>query len=377
MNRSENIPFRVHIYLRLRRIVILFNDIAHKYGPKRGICSRFTYYQTVSLYWGRIILLFICLIYSSLATAEQSISKILELSSAQLQFYEQNNFKILGAVQLNRDADPDHPLMEFSGLAWDHDQNDLIILSDRGFIIHVNPIFKKDKLVNVELLSYHRLKDADGKKLVHKAADSEGLALKNAKNNINGDTELIISFERQARVAHYTTDGKFISNNSINNALNDITNYAGSNKALEAITLHNQFNIITGPERPLDSSTNNLLSLHTLNDKEWIFTPDNENYGSLVGLTTLPDDRLIALERIFPGVFAGVSNVVHLITLEANSLKQETLLKLKPSDGYFNDNFEGISWHKNNRFFMISDDNDNLLQRTILIYFEIPDLGKI
>ena len=94
-----------------------------------------------------------------------------------------------------------------------------------------------------------------------------------------------------------------------------------------------------------------------------------------MGLTTLPDNRLIALERTFPGIFAGVSNVLHLITLEANALKQETLVKLNPSDGYFNDNFEGISWHEKNRFFMISDDNDNLLQRSILIYFEIPDLG--
>lgn len=327
-------------------------------------------------YWGRIIILFICLNYSSLIIAEQSIGKYLDLSSAQLQHYEQNNFKILGAVQLERDAGPNHQLMEFSGLAWDHDQNVLIILSDRGFVIHVNPIFKKDKLVDVELLSYHHLKDAYGKKLVYKAADSEGLALINSKNNINDDTELIISFERHPRIVHYTIDGKFISDNPIHNALNDIINYTGSNKALEAITLHNQFNIITGPERPLDSSTNNLLSLHTLNSKKWFFTPDNDNYGSLVGLTTLPDNRLIALERIFPGVFAGVSNVIHLITLETNSLKQETLLKLQPSDGYFNDNFEGITWHKNNRFFMISDDNDNLLQRTVLVYFEIPSLGN-
>ncbi len=327
-------------------------------------------------YWDRIIILFTCLIYSSLITAEQSIGKSLDLSSLQLQHYEQNNFKILGAIQLERSAGQNYPLVEFSGLAWDHDQNALIILSDRGFVIHVDPIFKGDKLIDVELLSYHHLKDAHGRKLVYTAADSEGLALNNSKNNIKDDTELIISFERQPRIVHFTVDGEFISNSPINNALNDITNFAGTNKALEAITLHNQFNIITGPERPLDASTNNLLSLHTLNSKKWFFTPNNDNYGSLVGLTTLPDNRLIALERIFPGVFAGVSNVIHLITLGANSLKQETLLKLRPSDGYFNDNFEGISWHKNNCFFMISDDNDNLLQRTVLIYFEIPGLGE-
>jgi len=324
--------------------------------------------------WGRIIILFICLSYSGLTTAKESIGEHLVLSSAQLQHYEQNNFKILGTVLLNRSAGPDYPLMEFSGLAWDHDEKVLIILSDRGFIIHAKPIFNGEKLMDIELLSYHHLEDANGKRLANKANDSEGLALINSKNNKINDTELLVSFERQPRITRYTINGKFISNKLINNALDDISNYAGSNKALEAITLHNQYNIVTGPERPLVDSSNNKLSLHTLNSKKWFFTPENNNYGSLVGLTTLPDDRLIALERIFPGIFAGVSNVLHLITLEANALKQEPLVKLNPSDGYFNDNFEGISWHDKNRFFMISDDNNSLFQRSILIYFEIPSL---
>jgi len=324
--------------------------------------------------WGRIIILFICLSYSGLTTAKESIGEHLVLSSAQLQHYEQNNFKILGTVLLNRSAGPDYPLMEFSGLAWDHDEKVLIILSDRGFIIHAKPIFNGEKLMDIELLSYHHLEDANDKRLANKANDSEGLALINSKNNKINDTELLVSFERQPRITRYTINGKFISNKLINNALDDISNYAGSNKALEAITLHNQYNIVTGPERPLVDSSNNKLSLHTLNSKKWFFSPENNNYGSLVGLTTLPDDRLIALERIFPGIFAGVSNVLHLITLEANALKQEPLVKLNPSDGYFNDNFEGISWHDKNRFFMISDDNNSLFQRSILIYFEIPSL---
>lgn len=327
--------------------------------------------------WGRIIILISILSPCRLIGAEPSIAKPLELSPAQLQHYEQNNFKVLGAVQLNRDAGPKQALVEFSGLAWDHDQKTLIILSDRGFIINVHPIFNEDRLIDVELASFHQLKDAKGKKLRYKATDSEGLALINSKNGKANDTELLISFERRPRIVHYTIEGEFISHEPINNALQDIVNYAGENKGLEAITLHNQFNIITGPERPLDGPSKGLLSLHNLDNKQWGLRPDNENYGSLVGLTTLPDNRLIALERIYPGIFAGVTNVIHLITLDENALKQETLLKIQPSDGFFNDNFEGISWHKNNRFFMISDDNDNFLQRTVLIYFEIPELGKI
>jgi hypothetical protein len=325
-------------------------------------------------YWDRKILLLLCLIHSSFLNAGQSIGNALTLPPAQLEYYEQNNFKILGVLQIRSKANPSTRLIELSGIAWDQDQQNLIILSDRGFIIHTKPIFINDELHNIELLSHHQLKDADGKELKFPKNDSEGLALINSKNNIDDDTELVISFERKPRIVRYTTDGTFISYEPIKNDLNKIKNYKSSNKALEAVTLHKQYNIITGPERPLDS--NNALSLHTLNDKQWLFKQTNEKYGSLVGLTTLPNNKIVALERIFPGIFSGITNVIHLITLE-DSLRQETLLKLQPADGYFNENFEGISWHKKNRFFMISDNNDNPFQRTLLIYFEIPSLENL
>lgn len=94
----------------------------------------------------------------------------------------------------------------------------------------------------------------------------------------------------------------------------------------------------------------------------------------MVGLTTLPDNRLITLERIFSSIFGGLSNAIHLITLGEDTIKAKKIVSLAPSASYFNDNFEGISWHKENRFFMISDDNDNIFQKSLLVYFEIPDL---
>ncbi len=321
----------------------------------------------------RKTLLFIGLLYSSFVTAGESIAIPLNISTSQLEYYEKNNFKILGALQLKSNIDPENRLIELSGIAWDNDEQKLTILSDRGFIINTKPIFNKNKLINLEFLSLHQLENKKGKKLKGSSSDSEGLALINSKNNRFNDTELIISFERKPRIVRYTTEGKLITKETINNSLDDIKKYKGKNKALEAITLHDKFNIITGPERPL-KNTGNRLSLHTLNSKQWAFKPNNENYGSLVGLTTLPNNKIIALERSFPGIFAGITNVIHLISLDEETIEQETLLKLQPSDGYFNENFEGISWHKKKRFFMISDDNDNPFQRTLLIYFEIPSL---
>lgn len=325
-------------------------------------------------HYRRIILLFLFLTFTGQVIAERDIGNYIDLPQDQLQQLELNNFKVLGLLQLKQHAGQGYPLTEFSGLAWDHDEDTLIILSDRGFLIHTNPVFANGRLIALKMLSYHHLKDKNGKILKYTATDSEGLALINSKNNIIGDTELIISFERQPRVIRYATDGTFIADEPLNNELDAIKNYAGANKALEAITIHKKFNIITGPERPLKSTDNNLLSLHTLDKEVWYFAPDNKDYGSLVGLTTLPDNRLIALERIFSSIFGGVSNAIHLITLGQDSIKAKKIASLEPSASYFNDNFEGISWHKENRFFMVSDDNDNIFQKSLLVYFEIPEL---
>jgi len=333
-----------------------------------------SHYMMLFNCWRRIFLPIICFVYVNIASAEQGIANPVELSHAKIQQLKKDNLNVLGLLQLKQDAGVDFPLMEFSGLGWDEDEGNLIILSDRGYVIHTRPIFDNERLVKLHLLSYHALHNKKGKKLRYKASDSEGLALLNANNNIKGDTTLIVSFERQPRIIQFSVDGKYISRYPLNNELDDIKNYSSANKSLEAITLHSQFNIITGPERPLKKSVDGFLSLHTLDEKIWSITPENTQHGSLVGLTTLPDNRLIALERIYSSIFAGISNAIHLISLQADTLKQKRLVNLKSTAHYFNDNFEGITWHKNKRFFMISDDNDSLLQRSLLVYFEITNL---
>ena len=54
-------------------------------------------------------------------------------------------------------------------------------------------------------------------------------------------------------------------------------------------------------------------------------------------------------------------------------LRPESLVTLEPSKGYQIDNFEGIAHHRGARFFLVSDDNDFFLQRTLLLYIELID----
>jgi hypothetical protein len=54
-------------------------------------------------------------------------------------------------------------------------------------------------------------------------------------------------------------------------------------------------------------------------------------------------------------------------------LKPETVVTLDSNKGFQIDNFEGLARHRGNRFFMVSDNNDLFVQRTLLMYFELVD----
>ncbi|MEQ8290115.1 MAG: esterase-like activity of phytase family protein [Gammaproteobacteria bacterium] len=320
----------------------------------------------------RLILLLVLTLHFSWAHADNSISSSLNITSIDRDRYLGKNIQLLGALKLDSITANGDKLMEFSGLGWDKDEKLLYALSDRGFIVHLQPVFRKGELIDLELVAYYPLLDKDHKPLRYKHADSEGLELVAADNGISGDTELIVSFERIPRLVRYDTNGNLIDTISISTTLADISQYQGENKSLEAVTAHPQHGLLLGTEKPLPATGQNIFAVN--GNKGWIFTPSNPKHGSLVGMTSLAHGIVIALERSFPGIFAGVTSSLHMLQFHDNSIKQQLLLTLKPADGLFNDNFEGLAWHRSNRFFMISDDNDNVLQRNLLLYFAIPDL---
>ena len=52
-------------------------------------------------------------------------------------------------------------------------------------------------------------------------------------------------------------------------------------------------------------------------------------------------------------------------------LVAQTVATLDSDAGLRVDNFEGLTRHRGNRFFMVSDDNSVFVQRTLLLYFEL------
>jgi len=261
---------------------------------------------------------------------------------------------------------------ELSDLAWDKDEKLLYALSDNGQLLSFKPFFsnnKFDKLLMVNGISLH---DDRNKKLRWKNSDSEGLTLINSNNNIQGDTHYIVSFERLPRVIQYNQEGFIEKKIEIPEKLRNISNYRSENKSLESVLFHNQLGLIIGTEYSLKDEDKTQLGFYTLDGKFRSF-PAHFHNGALTSLSTIKNNDLLALERVYGGFFSGFKVALHHLRLVGDDIEDKVIARFLPSEGFFNDNFEGVERHKDNYYFMISDDNNHPAKRTVLIYFKYTE----
>ena len=284
--------------------------------------------------------------------------------------------RLQGTVRLLPIASNDLKPRELSGLAWDADAGLLYAVSDDGFLVHLRPEFKDGILVRVYLEDAFPLLGEDGVAVKKKYADAEGLAARHTRNGIDGDTELIISFERKPRLVHYSPQGLYVSTTPLPEVLRDGSHYSGSNKELEALTELKDFGLITGPERPLKGADQAKIPLYSTSGHSWLYAPVDAKYSALVGLESMPDGDLLILERRFASVFRPVVFSLRRMRMDNPAVSTEPTIEdvaRFDTSEWTIDNFEGVAWHEGSHYFMVSDDNESFIQKTLLMYFEIRD----
>jgi hypothetical protein len=262
-------------------------------------------------------------------------------------------------------------ISELSDLAWDSDEQLLYALSDNGYVLSFRPVFNNNKLVDLLMVNGIALHDDKNKKLRWKNSDSEGLALINSSNNVQGDTQYIVSFERLPRVIQYNQEGFIEKQLDIPEKLGNISNYRSENKSLESILFHDHLGLIIGTEYSLDDEDKTRLGFYTLDGKFWSF-PAHFQDGALTSLATANNNNLLALERVYGGFFSGIKVALHDLHITEDHIENKVIALFLPAEGFFNDNFEGVEKHKDDFYFMISDDNNHPIKRTVLIYFKYP-----
>ena len=271
-----------------------------------------------------------------------------------------------GAVELASKSGDGTKIGSLSALAWDQDEGVLYALSDNAHLYQFEPVFEDGKLVAVNFLDRVRLRETDGDKLKGNERDSEGMHVVNGRNGSKGDSELLIAFEKKPRIGRFSVEGRQVGEVELPSALTDIKNYSGANHALEAVTRHPEYGVMTLPQRPQDDGH----YLYAAEGRKWPYAMTPLRGNEVVSLETMPGGDLLVMERLYdPGVFGGAIITLRRGVIEGDSLKLSTLAVLKSTDGWTLEIFEGLIHHEDGRYFMVSDNNDKASRRTLLFYF--------
>ena len=257
-------------------------------------------------------------------------------------------------------------LSEISDLVYDKNSSTLFMLSDKGVLFTFNAKFDS-KGFKLKALHAYRLRDKSGKILEDNRRDSEGMALDDKGN-------LYISFERINKIFHFSKNGVMINEVKLPKSLKNIEPSSG-NKSFESLAWHKRYGLITALEYPKEGLNRIKQTIYSTTGKEWKLKMENIKRNGISEIEVMDDGNLLVLERAF-NWFIGKFEV-NLVKLDINSCqtgeycKKEVILKLKINRFFDMENFEGLTNLGSGRYLLISDDNNNILAITKLVYFKI------
>jgi hypothetical protein len=276
--------------------------------------------------------------------------------------------QILDQKQLSFDTINGIKCTELSDVTYDSTTDILYFVGDKGSLFTFHAQFS-EKIEGLEPLHATRLKTKKGKKLRKWKRDAEGLTL-------DSKGRLLISFEGKAKIGWFHKNskkiGRRIYNYRVPKLLRDTKNYRSKNKSLEALAWHPQYGILTAAEWPLAKDDKKRQTIYALDGKEWHFKAEPEPRSALVAMEVMDDGNLLVLERSYTNLLSPF--VITLKKVMIKGCKTEMcpvkiLAKMNSHKGWNIDNFEGLAHVGKNRYVMVSDDNDNFFQKTLLIYF--------
>ncbi len=261
---------------------------------------------------------------------------------------------------------------EISDLAYDQKTKSLFMISDEGKLFEFRAVFG-DRIVELRPVRAGKLLKKNGKKFKKWRRDSEGMTL-------DGRGRLLISFEEKPKIAWFHKNsaryGRLIRKYSLPKKLGKMNHFRSKNKGLEAIAWHKRHGILTVAEWPLRRDSKKLQTIYSLGGREWHFSAEPEGNSAVSAIEVMDDGNILVLERSFTGYmhpFVVTLKKVYIDRCRKGKCPTEILAKMNSHKGWDVDNFEGLARVGKNRYVMISDDNDNFFQKTLLIYFEVKE----
>ena len=258
------------------------------------------------------------------------------------------------------------PFAEASDLAFDPKTQKLYMVGDKGSLYHFD-ITLTDKIETLTPIAAYPITKERGKRFKSKKVDTEGLAF-DAKGN------LLISFERKPKIGSFDIKGQRLHKQRLPQKLRDPKHYKSSNKMLESVAYHPHHGILTAAELPLKKDKKRYQTIYSLRGKQWHFLTEPEKKSAVTAIEVMEDSNLLILERAYTKPLEPRYTTLKKLYLDRCSkglCETKVLAKLNSALGWKIDNFEGLTRVASHRYLMISDDNGNFFQRTLLIYFEV------
>lgn len=256
---------------------------------------------------------------------------------------------------------------EISDLAYDQKKRKLFMIGDEGKLFTFDANFS-NKIDYLHPLNAVKLRKKSGKKFKKRQRDSEGMCL-------GSQGGVLISFEGEPKLGRFGYDGKRIKWYTLPKPLKKSKNYRSKNKSLEAVALHPKYGALMVAEWPVKKDHKKYQTIYSLSGRQWHFKAEPEARSGTTAIEVMADGNLLVLERSFTHIFAPfvvTLKKVYLDGCENRLCKSEILAKMSSHKGWNNiDNFEGLTRVEGDRYLMVSDDNENFFQRTLLIYFEV------
>ncbi len=283
--------------------------------------------------------------------------------------------QLQGTLQIPEQKINGYAFNELSGLAWDEDEQLLYAINDKGILFHLRVFFSAHgDLQDIEIIRAYPINPIHK---VHAYQDTEGLTLLKGHNGITGDSQLLVSFERQPHISRINTQGILLETYILPPELRFIKHYHSPNKALEAVAYHPQYGIITSPEWPLKKEKN--IIIYSLQGKLWSLPRYPKKKSAVVALEVLADQSLLIMERVYNGIYKPLIISIRRFCLSqwkcAKHIPQPPFMQqialFNSYKGWIVDNFEGLTAYNKQHFFIISDNNHSYLQKTLLTYFSI------
>ena len=255
---------------------------------------------------------------------------------------------------------------ELSDITYDKKNQKLYMVGDKGYLYTFSANFDK-KIEKLSYQSVYKIKEKHGK-TGH--IDSEGLT-----HNPQG--ELIVSFERKARISQLHKKGKIESDYKMLKKLKKRKIYKNINSIFEGVAYHPKHGILMAVEFPIHQQKNTQQTIYSLQGKEWHFKAEKHTNSAVTALEVMDDGNVLVLER----AYSGLSNPF-IITLKKVYLddchhkegcRTKVLASFNSFEGWGINNFEGLAKVGKNRYIMISDNHNQAILPTILIYFEVKE----